>query len=95
MLPKLRSDLKRIFCQVHGELNECDFKTLKEILKFHDEFYCTFNPNETDEETLKERKKIKSKQNIIDWIMRTDPILADGGLIDFMKFVKEKNLIKK
>lgn len=68
---------------------------LKTILSEHDKWFSTFDVYETDFETIKKRKKLRLKKEIVNWIGNTDPIMAEGGLMDFLDFIKTKGFLRE
>ena len=60
-------------------LRSKSFNFLKELLDKHDKWF----PYEYGPE-ISRVIVVKDKESIIKWIMGSDPIFAEGGLMDFM-----------
>jgi len=66
---------------VRNKLLLLSLEDLKEILGRHDEWFNSWD------EFPDERRRVNEEDHpeIIDWIMETDPITTQGGLLDFLK----------
>ena len=69
--------------KVKLKLQLLSLSDLKEILKKHDDWFLNW------EEFLEERQKVNNEDStsIINWIIGTDPIFVDGGLLDFINSI--------
>ena len=75
---------KQVVKQIREARNKLlllSLEDLKEILGRHDEWFLNWD------EFPDERRQVNENDHpsIIDWIMETDPIMVEGGLIDFLK----------
>lgn len=63
---------------------------LSDILKEHDVWF------NSKEDFPEERAAVKEngRNSIIDWIMGTDPVMEEGGLLTFIQAMKDKNFLK-
>lgn len=70
-----------------NKLNNLEIQKLQEILIEHDLWFKTFDPKETDFNTMEIRRNVKTKEEIINWIFGSDPVLANGGLFNFFESI--------
>ncbi len=74
---------------MHAELinmfNQLDLNSMQDALQKHDEWFMT--NEDPDIKELRDLLDDNDRDSIIKWILWTDPILTEGGL---MHFVMEK-----
>ena len=63
------------------KLKKLPRKKLEKVLKLHDEFFNSWEDFPEEREVL---KNDMSTESIIEWIMGTDPVMTEGGLVDFL-----------
>jgi len=76
--------MQKLLDRVEKKLNCLSLSELKKLLKKHDEWFNFYEDFAQDKAMLDDRKALKTKKQIVKWIMNTDPIFVDGGLLHFL-----------
>lgn len=82
--------MRKLYDNILNCLEKASYENLKIVLKEHDAWFLTMD----DEYVVPERMKVKKKKEIIDWILSTDPILEEGGLVSFIVEMQNQGLLE-
>jgi len=75
--------MKQLFEHAENHLKQMSDNELADVLAKHDEWFV----DDTDEDLVEIRRNVneENSEDVIEYIINTDPILVEGGLFDFLK----------